>query len=797
MQRGRLLLWTGLFAAGIAGQHWAGLEQMHWLLLIAVQSVVVAGTVVRGRRANLFVALLIVSWGGWWCAKAEAGLEDGLDHFIENGPVVVRGTVVSHPEVEDDRVYVVVHVAEVSQRGVTAHPNTRLRLTVVDAPPLSYGDVLHIRAELRRPSPATNPGAFDYRAWLHRQGITVTAFVPYSRHVQVVGSKPPNLFMHGAGNLRNGLLIGLDRALASDDAAVAAAVVLGQRRQLSLQVEEEFRRAGMSHLLAVSGLHVGFVVVCGYAVLRLVRVPAPARALLTILVTWLYVLATGARPPAVRAGVMATAGLASSSLGRRRDGLTALAAGALCLLVSNPLLLFDVSFQLSFAATAAIVWWFAPIRRRLAFLPAPVATGCALTAAAQIGVAPLLAHTFQQLSLVGFIGSLIGTPIVSVLVPIGAVTGLVHGMSGAVGAFLAGSFLGTATTMGTTVVVRALTFVARSLASLSWASVDVAPPSVAVIAGWWLFWWAICQGGLPARRRRRAVLAAAVLVFGALWLPLVQQVFDPRLVMVVLDVGQGDAIFIRTPDGVTALVDGGGNVFAVDESGTNPGETVTLPYLRYAGVGVVDVVVNTHPHEDHLQGLLPILSKRPVALAVDGGPLTSNSTWSSPTWREYLQLIEDNEVVRWEAVAGDVIRLGRTAKLEVLHPRELMSGTRSDLNNNSVVMRLVYGDTAALLTGDIESEAQLDLLRRGVNLRADVVKVPHHGSRWSLVSAFYEAVGADIAVIPVGRNNYGHPAPEVVAALENMGMRVYRTDTDGSVMLTSDGKQWTVRTMRR
>ncbi len=112
-------------------------------------------------------------------------------------------------------------------------------------------------------------------------------------------------------------------------------------------------------------------------------------------------------------------------------------------------------------------------------------------------------------------------------------------------------------------------------------------------------------------------------------------------------------------------------------------------------------------------------------------------------------------------------------------------------------MRLVYGDTAALLTGDIESEAQLDLLRRGVNLRADVVKVPHHGSRWSLVSAFYEAVGADIAVIPVGRNNYGHPAPEVVAALENMGMRVYRTDTDGSVMLTSDGKQWTVRTMRR
>lgn len=786
MHRGQLVQTCGLFVAGIVLQRAAGLAAVQWLAVIAALVAAVAWQALRpsfgrsGLGAGVLAALLVVAWGGWWSARAEERLDDGLDPFIGGGPVVVEGVVVSHPEVEGDRAYIVVRVREVRQGNKAATPDARVRLTIVDPPPLKYGDVVSVRVVLRRPAPASNPGAFDYRAWLRRQGITATGFVRYARHFEVIGHDPPNPFMHAASVLRGVVQRGLFGALPSDDAAVATAIVLGDRRLLPPETEEQFRRAGVSHLLAVSGLHVGFFAFAVYAALRALRVPALGRTAAAVVAAWLYVLATGGRPPAVRAGVMATAGIVADGLGRSRDSPSALAAGALALLIDNPLLLFDVSFQLSVAATAAIVWGARSLRRILARLPGPVAGAVAVTLAAQLGVAPLLAHTFHQLSLVGLAGSLVGTPIASLLVPVGLVTGIAHAVSPTLAGWTAAL---------ARLLVGVLLALTRWLAALPWAMVDVAPPSPLFVAGWWLFWWGALRTGVSARRRRRSVLTAAVLLAVGLWAPLVSGAAD-ELVMIVLDVGQGDAMFIQTPDGVTALIDGGGTVSASGDPMSNPGLSVVLPYLRRVGVGAVDVVINTHPDEDHLQGLLPILSQRPVSLAVDPGQEASG-----PSWPQYVRIVGERDVVRWIARAGDTIRLGRDTVLEVLHPDRLMRGTRSDTNNNSVVIKLVHGQTAALLTGDIEDEAQLELLRRGVDLRADVVKVPHHGSRWSLVPAFYEAVGAEVAVIPVGGNNYGHPAPEVVATLADMGMRVYRTDEDGAVILTSDGTRWTVRSV--
>lgn len=782
MARGRLLVWCALFAVGIASQGTVSLSPGQWLGFVATGAVTAVGAVALGRPANFVVPLLIVAWGGFWCAQAEARLEDGLDPYIDSGPVVINGVVVNHPESVEDLTYVVLRVRDVAQGGKVTRSNTRLRLTVVNAPPLSYGDVIQVRAELRRPSPATNPGAFDYRKYLHRQGITATAFVAHPRHLTVAGSRPPNPMMYAAGGVRELVRGGLNGALSPDVASVAGAVVLGDRRPLSADTEEQFRKAGVSHLLTVSGLHVGFFVLVAFSLLRALRLPPCMRTVIAIGLVWTYVLATGSRPPAVRAGIMATFGLVAAGFHRKRHTPSALTAGALCLLVHNPLLLFDTSFQLSFAATGAIVWGLAAISQSLKWLPRPLASTIALTAAAQIGVLPLLASTFQQLSMVGFVGSVIGSPIVSLLVPVGVGTGLLYNVSTTLG-----GWAGTVTT----VLVSALVAVTRWLASLPWAFVDVPPPPPTFMAGWWLLWWAVLRTTMSGRRRRQTALVAVALMTVSLWLPLLRAMSPAELTLVMMDVGQGDAILIHTPEGVTALVDGGGNIFSAIETASNPGLSVILPYLRYKGIGAVDVVINTHPHEDHLQGLLPVIAERPIALTVDSGQAGEGSSWS-----EYLRLIDERSIVRWIARPGYVIRLGEDTIVEVLHPSTLMSGTRSDLNNNSVVLRVVYGGTAALLTGDIEVEAQQDLISRGVTLRADVLKVPHHGSRLALMSAFYEAVGADTAVITVGRNNYGHPSAEVIAALEAAGAQVYRTDVDGAVKLTSDGTRWTVRTVR-
>lgn len=783
MRRGTIVAGAACFAAGIACQTALSLTAARWLWLIAAGLVAAMGAAVRGRVSSAAVTLLLVAWGGWWCALAELRLDDGLDEFIEAGPVTVRGVVVSHPERDGDRVHAVVRLRQVQRGPAAAASRALLRLTVEGGPPLAYGDEVELRAELRRPRPATNPGAFDYKAYLNRQGVTVTAYVAHARHLAVTGRRLLNPLMHAGGALRDRVREGLAASLPPEAAAVAASVVLGDRRPLPAELEEAFRRAGVSHLLAVSGLHVGFLAGFALALLGALRVPPAWRVAATAWLVWLYVFATGARPPAVRAGVMASAALVAGAAGRGRDAPGALAAAAWVLLWHNPLLLSDVSFQLSFAAAAAIVAWHGALARRLRRLPGPLAAGAAVAAAAQLGVTPLLARTFHRLSVVGWAGSVAGSPLASLLVPAGLAAGLVYHVSPEAGRLL-GRVAGHAASW--------LAALARGLGGLPWSSVDAAPPSPAVMAGWWLLWWSALTGSAPRRRRRQAAaLAAALLAFG-LWTPLLDAWAAPRLTLVFLDVGQGDAVFIRTPEGVTALVDGGGSPYPSGEPDRDPGENVIVPYLRYAGVGVVDVVVNTHPHEDHLQGLLAVLARRRPPLVVDGG-----GSGPGPSWAEYQRLVGELAPVRWIARAGDVIRLGRDVRLEVLHPGAPMSGTRSDLNNNSLVLRLVYGETAALLTGDVEAEAQLALLRQGADVRADVVKVPHHGSRWALVSAFYEAVGARVAVITVGRNNYGHPSEEVIAALEGMGVRVYRTDANGAVIFSSDGRRWSVRTMQR
>ncbi len=572
MGRGRVLIWCVGFAAGIAAQGRLSLSPATWLATGALATVAALAAAVRGRTPALVVALLVAVSGGWWCAQADRRLDDGLDDFIGDGPVLVYGTVVGHPETADNRAHVVVQLTRVERDDVAVASRARLRLTVMDAPPLSYGDKIQVRTELRRPMPATNPGAFDYRSYLHRQGITLTAFVAHARHLSVAGRQPPNPFMYAGGVVRRWIQTGLSAALPPEAARVAGAVVMGDRRALSPDVEEQFRRAGVSHLLAVSGLHVGFLAAFGFALLQALRVPESWRTVAVLGLVWLYVLATGARAPAVRAGIMTTAATVAASSGRR-DTPNALAAAALALLVHNPLLLFDASFQLSFTATAAIVWGYGPILERLRWLPRPVASAAAVTAAAQLGVTPLLAGTFHQLSVVGFVGSLVGSPVASLLVPVG----LAAGVAGHVSA-LPSAWLGAAAAL----LADILTALAGRLASLSWAFIDVAPPPWTAVVAWWLFWWAVLRFRAPARRRRLALLAAATLAVVSLWSPLLGAWAPSELQLVFLDVGQGDAVLIRTPQGVTALVDGGGNVFSAARTRCKPGgeRHPALPAVR-------------------------------------------------------------------------------------------------------------------------------------------------------------------------------------------------------------------------
>jgi competence protein ComEC len=259
---------------------------------------------------------------------------------------------------------------------------------------------------------------------------------------------------------------------------------------------------------------------------------------------------------------------------------------------------------------------------------------------------------------------------------------------------------------------------------------------------------------------------------------------DGKLHVTFLDVGQGDAIFIQTPRGQKVLVDGG------------PSPTTLLaalgrrmPFWDRA----IDLVVLSHPHDDHVSGLIPVLERYRVKAFLDGG-----QEHFTPAYTHCLELIQERGISYQLAQLGMQIQLGEGLQMRVLHPQgELLSGTDSDVNNNSIVLRLVYGRISFLLAGDVEEEAEAVLLFSNEDLASTILKSPHHGSDTSLNLRFLEVVNPQVAVIQVGADNqFGHPDPTTLAKLEEHGVMVLRTDQNGTVEVISDGERYWIKAER-
>ena len=692
--------------------------------------------------------------------------------------------------------------------GLLAYALPPPDLAAKRAPPhLRYGDTLRLYGNLERPEPI---GDFDYAAWLEAQGISG---VLWARQAETVTTGGGHWAMAALHRFRGSLAVALQRAIPAPESGLAQALLLGIRSEIPRPVKDAFRTAGMSHLLAISGLHVGIVLALalgiGSATLGRGNPLVVFGAMATV---WVYAVVSGLDPPVVRAAIMGSLALVQVLTGRGMRGLTALALAAGVMTGADPTLLTSLSFQLSFTAMAGVLvglplitffsgavatfagsssaWASRWLQYGLTLLIASVVISTTTT----LATIPLIAMHFGEIPLMSVPATILAMP----AMPLALVASAVTAMAG--------------------VVVPWLT---SALGVLAWAPVawlirvaEVMPPVMAP-AGWVTPAAAVAwYGGLigltllvSSRRARRIASAwrrgprwrpsgvvgftaglAPVVVLGAVLLlgQLSATRADGLLHVHVLDVGQGDAILLVTPQGRQTLVDGG------------PDPRVALLALGErlpAGDRNLDAVVVTHLDSDHAGGLIGVLDRYDADIVMQGPASSASALF--PQWESVLDQREHPMV---SIRAGHRIELDSGVVIEVLYPPpgKVPSRIDANVNNLSVVMRVAYGNVSFLLTGDVEQDVEQYLAdTRGEGLRSDVLKVAHHGSRSSTSAAFLKAVAPESAVVSAGADNrYGHPHPEVIARLDAAigAENVFITSRDGTVEYITDGAGLWVRT---
>ncbi len=806
-----LLPITGVYMIGLAtGAQWPG----HWgsaLLGVGIGSIGLLYILWRNGKAFflpvLFCFLLgYLSIQPWVVARLP---ETHIYHYAGSNWWRIQGRVVDTPRRQSNRLQFVIQATALhnAHRQQAVCGQVQVSARGDDLPRIGLGDEVTLDGRLRPLRNFANPGGFDYVRFMALRGVRVRTYARKGS-LKVLTRATLKPWQVDVQAWRQALSDRMDVALSGRDVEITSvlkALVLGRRNAISTQLRQAFNRAGVSHVLAISGLHIGMVATATFALMRwlLGWIPLMLRhawtrkgaSVVSMVAIVYYGLLAGLSASTQRALMMVTVVLIGYWVGRRHDRLNALALAALIILMVHPPALLSVSFQLSFAAVLAII---VGCGTRSLRLLDPNATGwrrfsnrglvfLGVSALAIGGTLPLVLYYFNMTSLVGLATNLVVVPLVGlVVVP----AGLLGVLASAISPFAA-DICWTLAATG----VQAIIWVVQGVAQWPGAAVHCVTPSL-----WEILLYYLCAGVVIYWRKlpRPGLL---VWVLCALWTVDIsywcyQRFGRQELSVTAMDVGQGTASLLQLPGGYTVIVDGGG--FS-DNAVFDVGERILAPMLWRRKIRTVNLVVLSHPNSDHLNGLLYILRHFNV-------PEVWSNHQPAPTfgYKCWLQLIKEGGIRhhRFEQLRDQQTRQGIMFTI-LGPPRDFMQRLKSepwrDANNNSLVLQIRWHQVSFLFGGDIAAPAETDLLdRHNPNrLQSTVLMVPHHGSGYSSTASFLKAVHPREAIISCGwQNRFGFPHAAVLARLADAGARVWSTSNCGAVQIVTDGQNYQVRPSR-
>ncbi len=772
----------------------------------------------RSRGSWTCLCLLFVAGGGFLFQAAHIKMEV-FDKASSLGPRGLSGRVIEAGRPDSRTSYVLDHV-----RLATPSRNFAWRgkvsLTLAKSVSLLPGDQIELAGgamPLEYPQAPRNPGQWDWEKLARSRGITARVFPGPGTQIKILSRDRFGFWERRLREIRRrwseSLQTPADATAAGKSQAtlLLKGMVLGERAEIDPKIQESFIRTNTFHILAISGQQMALIFLILFGVLRALGVTQKNAAFVSIPAMLVYGAVVGWYASVARSVIMVVFVLVALMFDRKINILRLLGIAALALLLANPDQLFDIGFQLSFLAVLFLVVFTGPLVRwaarwapsRPAFITRLLMPALGASLIAWFATAPLTALRFHWFSPITLIANLLIVTWVSVLtIPLGFAS-----------VILGSIWIGLAYPINAInqILSKFLIVMAGKIAAVPYASFDVASPGA-----WSLIFYYACFAAIawrlekcarqdrarvarrdaadaevlasansPAAAKRRAMkvwILAGALACCALGSEIV---YRHRLECVFFDVGQGDAIFVRFPNGKNMLVDAGPGGYR------NRFDKTLASYMRCIGASKIDHLVMSHPHSDHIGGMPKILENIRVA-ELDG----NGRAFASLVYRHVLRMALERKVplrilhgpAPWFKEAGVSVDALFPPDPD-LHPRD------KNENEHSIVLVLRYPGGSLLLPGDIERDAENYLTQSAADLRCDILKVPHHGGARSSGARFLDRVKARWAIISAGKDNkFGHPTQSVLQRLMARGTGIFRTDQDGAVVIRGYGWFWTLRT---
>lgn len=692
-----------------------------------------------------------------------------LDEIIEYDNAIVQlvGTV-SNEGVDKKNYY-----QYILKNNEINNEKIKSKILIKSKKQLEYGNRIKTIASLELPTGIRNKNGFDYAKYLTTQDIYITAEI---QDTSILEEKDMNFFEKVSYIIRIKVKEFTKNTLSDDEAGILNALIIGDDSKINEEIELDYKESGMIHLLIVSGGHTVFLLILLKYIFKFFNVGKISSKVISIFVLIMYIFITGATPSILRAGIACIVIIIAELIGRQNDGFTTLFFVLLLILIKNPNVIFSLSLQLSFMGVVGIILAYPKVSSKLSYIPKIISEPLALTISAQLFVIPIIIYNFNVIYLSGFISNIFTMSLSGIIMMLGMVL------------FIINLFIFPLVLIPmklVTLLIKIMNYIAMFFSNINFLTVYIVTPNkISIVLYYILLIYifaenqdtSIFDNKLPIPIKRIVILKnlkkviVIIIIIVIVVLNFVNLGKKDEVQISVIDVGHGDSILITTKSNKNILIDTGDS-YNYGESVFDAGEKIIVPYLLKRGINTLDMVILTHFDSDHIGGyrkISEIINIKRLGISIN--------SLKKEKYNEIINIAKEKSIDVKYLERGDTFMFDGI-KLKVLLPQK--KENIENENNDSIVLLMQYLSKRILFMGDLEEDGEKQLLELEKDLKADILKVGHHGSSTSSTEEFINKVNPKIALISVGNRFSSIPGKEVLKRLDSIYCKVYRTDKNG------------------